>query len=283
MKTKLLYTILVIIIAAISAGIAYAIPAMQVTDISHKLQVSRQEAEELQTKLDQFEGLPTSLATAINMLPNPMLARGGREISDNLYWVWGVQPFANGSSGRSNYSWVVDVKNATTVERIVREDTSPMEPDVGTNMVNETYFRASWENGWEGFWSTFTDYFDRNTGKAELTLENHMGLTAVAKTDDKRIEITYDPVDGCKNAVTDPDKVAGTITGLTINDTSYPFDRPVVIECIKNEMHGEGYYPEFSYWLFAEGDETLQLGLPWDDYVTIPYPELDPEQMEYVE
>jgi hypothetical protein len=157
-----------------------------------------------------------------------------------------------------------------------------MEPKITFPTKGNGYFEVAWDNGWEGPWTKTNDFFDSLTGKLAYTLTLNRGQEAVIRAGDKELSITLDPSNGCVDAVTDPSKRNITVTGLSINETSYPFSEPETADCEVDEFYGTGYYPEFRFIAFTPSQDLIRIGLPWDGkYAEIPIPSLDPEQIVY--
>jgi len=273
MKKSILIILALIVAALVFVALGYALSSMK----------NEQASSETETFVPDLVA-DASLAKAINLLPDPTLALGGRKMTDKLYWIWNTTVDGEERQGRVNTTWIVDIDKGEAVETFTRKDIGPMEPTTTFPSRNDDYIEVVWENGWEGFSTEIHDYFDVKTGELAYSLVLNMGQEAIITSGDTELSIMLDPPSGCEDAVTDPSKDEVVVTGLNINGVSYPFEKPQTTTCVLNEMHGSGYYPEFKFITLSSTENIIRLGLPWDGdgaYAELPIPSLDPEQIQY--
>lgn len=278
MKNTISIIIAILLAALVFGALGYALSSMKEAQKT----TDTEQADSIPSESTKEADASASLATAISLLPDPSLALGGRKMTDNLYWIWNTVSAEDGIQERDNTTWIVDINRKEVVETFTRKDFYPMEPKITFPTSGNGYFEVAWDNGWEGPWTKTNDFFDAITGKLAYTLIQNMGQEAVIQAGDTELSIMLDPTNGCVDAVTNPSKRSITVTGLSINETSYPFSEPETADCEVDELYGSGYYPEFKFIYFSPSESLIRLGLPWDGkYAEIPIPSLDPEQMEY--
>ncbi|MBD3251996.1 hypothetical protein GF380_06145 [Candidatus Uhrbacteria bacterium] len=281
-------TLLIVIVAVISGvlfgGIGYFIAQRPIPQLIQERDAARSELTQLRMEANavQVDEQKHPITIALNTPPDPTFVKEARLLDNGLVWVWAMETGTD-VQGRTNTSWIIDTETERIIDTRVRQDSAPMDPTVTfPPAIDDRYNVVKWENGWEGFWTEITDYYDRSTGVLHYTLENKMNHELHAISEDKKLKITLDPERGCDEVLTDASKRNVTVNGLLINDIAYPFSEPKIVECTVNEFHGAGYYPEFKSWtLFRtdEGTTALRIGLPWGERAEI-Y-NMDPETLTF--
>lgn len=224
-----------------------------------------------------------SLADAINLLPKPETAIGGRKINETTFWVWAKADYP-APDARQEQSWVVNVQ--TKKAELARErEGVVMGASATINEWDERYFIVDWSSSWEGYGYESTDYFDRTSGRLAYTLTIVNGQMARINAGDKQLEFTLDPMERCVYEFDGEQTVQ--IVGLHVNDQQLlAFPKPYPVQCVMNDMSGEAFFPDFRFFVITEdekGQQIIRLGMPEGIplQAEMPLPDLDVHQLRY--
>lgn len=221
---------------------------------------------------------PSSLASAVSLLPHPEYVLSGRKMSDAHYWVWS----RNMSEGTNplEQSWVVDVE-ARTTNLVSERNFGPVGATVSTSESLSGFLEVAWMGGWEGLWTRAQEYYDRTNGELAYALVIHSGQSMEVISPEKTLLINYDPLDLCGEVSSLQNSLTTVATGLNINRQSFPFPKPIDIVCAFDDFGGDKLHDNFEGMTLSLDDQIIRLNLKKDYVVEIPVPDLNLENLTY--
>jgi hypothetical protein len=202
----------------------------------------------------------STLADAIDLLPNPEYAVEGRKLSEYIFWVHTTEASPD-EDWPGAFSWIVNTKTGKT--EMVPQNHGEVGVSNPWSYNRGDYFVVNWSGGWDGATSDEKEYFSRSNGRYLFTASaNNRNRISVTDSSGKVLELVLLPEDICNGTTYENSPQARFASGLEINGEDYAFPRPIEIECNVNNDGGPGHQ-EFTSFRIEPGQypESLYIDL----------------------